>query len=156
MKVTKIIEWDMGHRVPNHKSKCSSMHGHRYKAEICASGDVVHKQGISDEGMVIDFSDLKQIFIKHIHDALDHSCMLWEKDKAFVDFFKRQRAQKCVVVSFVPTAENIAFWIFQELDDKIKDIYKTNLRLHSVKLWETPTSSATCLRQYFERLTDES
>ena len=39
MEVVKIIQWDMGHRVVNHRSICKGIHGHRYKAEICVSGD---------------------------------------------------------------------------------------------------------------------
>jgi 6-pyruvoyltetrahydropterin/6-carboxytetrahydropterin synthase len=156
MRVTKTIEWDMGHRIPNHRSKCSSLHGHRYKAEICVVGDIVQKRDISDEGMVVDFSDLKRVFIEQVHDVLDHSSMIWEKDRVFTDFFKQQECQKCVLVPFVPTAENIALWIFQKLNDKIKDQYETNLQLHSIRLWETPTSSAICTREYFERIVHET
>ena len=34
MKIVKVIQWDMGHRVLHHKSVCKGLHGHRYKAEI--------------------------------------------------------------------------------------------------------------------------
>lgn len=151
MKVNKIIEWDMGHRVPNHKSKCSNLHGHRYKIELCVEGDLVNKKGLSDEGMVLDFSDLKIIFKQHVHDSLDHACMIWEKDKIFTEFFSQHKDQKSVIVPFVPTAENIALWIFEKLEDQVHDKYKTYLKLYSVKLWETPTSAAICTREDFKK-----
>ena len=53
MKIVKIIQWDMGHRVVHHRSVCKGLHGHRYKAEICMSGDLVSESTASEEGMVI-------------------------------------------------------------------------------------------------------
>lgn len=147
MKVVKQIEWDMGHRVTNHKSKCRNLHGHRYKAEICLEGDLVDIEGISEEGMVIDFSDIKTIATKHIHDVLDHGFMVWSNDKVLVDFFKKNKEQKHTVVPFVPTSENIAGWIFKELDSRFNDKFNTGLKLHSIKLWETPKSYAICERE---------
>ena len=49
MKIGKIIQWDMGHRVLNHRSICKGLHGHRYKAEICMEGNLIKKEGISEE-----------------------------------------------------------------------------------------------------------
>jgi 6-pyruvoyl-tetrahydropterin synthase len=36
----------------------------------------------------------------------------------------------------------VAEYIFKELDGQFNDAFGTGLRLHSVKLWETPTSCA--------------
>lgn len=146
MKVIKEIQWDMGHRVTNHKSLCRNLHGHRYKAEICIEGDLVKKEGSSDEGMVIDFGDIEAAAMKLIHDKLDHSFMVWSKDKLLVSFFNKNKDLKHIKVDFVPTSENIAAWIFRKLDHFLGDKYKTNLSLHSIKLWETPTSAAVCRR----------
>lgn len=147
MRIIKIIEWDMGHRVTNHKSKCRNLHGHRYKAEIAVEGDRVDINGSSDEGMVLDFGDLKKIAGKYLEKVLDHGFMIWKKDKILVNFFLKNKDQKSIIVPFVPTSENIAVWIFINLDKKIKDRYKTGLKLYSIKIWETPTSSALCTRK---------
>ncbi len=147
MRISKQIEWDMGHRVTNHFSKCKNLHGHRYKAEIWMTGDLISIDGNSNEGMVIDFGLIKETAIKYIHDVLDHGFMVWEKDKLLVNFFKKNKDQKHLIVPFVPTSENIACWIFQTLDKRFKDKYKTGLKLHSIKLWETPTSIAVCTRK---------
>lgn len=142
MRITKQIEWDMGHRVTNHVSKCRNLHGHRYKAQICLEGGIVMENNVSEEGMVLDFSDLKKLSMKFVHDVLDHGFMVWDKDKILVSFFKKNSDQKSIIVPFVPTAENIAEWIFNQLDRHIEDKYKTGLKLFSVTVWETPTSSA--------------
>ena len=142
MKIVKIIEWDMGHRVLHHRSVCRGLHGHRYKIEVCVSGELVSKSGASEEGMVIDFSDIKKISNQFIQEKLDHAFMVWEKDEDLISFFKQSKGHKPVIVPFTPTAENIAAYIFNKLQDKFLDVYKTGLHLHSVKLWETPTSYA--------------
>ena len=49
---------------------------------------------------------------------------------------------KIVPVPFTPTAENVAKYIFEILNNKFEDVYGTGLELSSVKLWETPTSYA--------------
>ena len=87
MKIVKIIQWDMGHRVMNHRSVCKGLHGHRYKAEICVEGDIVNETGVSEEGMVVDFADIKRIANSFIHDKLDHAFMVWDKDVELLDFF---------------------------------------------------------------------
>ena len=140
MKIVKIIQWDMGHRVLNHRSICKGLHGHRYKAEICVEGALVEQEGISEEGMVIDFADIKKIAQEFIQGELDHAFMVWEKDKELLDFFENSAGHKPVIVPFTPTAENVAVFIFNKLKNKFADIFKTGLHLHSVKLWETPSS----------------
>ena len=142
MKIVKIIQWDMGHRVMNHRSVCRGLHGHRYKAEICVEGDIVNETGASEEGMVVDFADIKRIANSFIHDKLDHAFMVWEKDIELLNFFENSEGHKPVIVPFTSTAENVAAYIFNELDGQFNDAFGTGLRLHSVKLWETPTSCA--------------
>ena len=142
MKIGKVIQWDMGHRVLNHRSVCKGLHGHRYKAEICVEGDLVEKKDASEEGMVIDFADIKKTAQKFIQEELDHAFMVWEKDIELLEFFKKSKGHKPVIVPFTPTAENVAAYIFNELKDKFTDVFKTGLHLQSIKLWETPSSYA--------------
>lgn len=141
----------MGHRIVNHHSQCRHLHGHRYKAEICLKGKLIKVKGSSNQGMVIDFGDVKRIAMKYVHDILDHGFMVWEKDKILVSFFKKNPDQKHIVVPFTPTSENIASWIFTQLDKRFRDKFKTNLKLHSIKLWETPTSAALCRRKDIQK-----
>ena len=142
MKIGKVIQWDMGHRVLNHRSVCKGLHGHRYKAEICVEGELISEPGISEEGMVIDFADIKKISQKFIQEELDHAFMVWDKDSELLEYFRKSDGHKPVIVPFSPTAENVAAYIFHKLKDKFTDIFKTGLHLHSVKLWETPSSYA--------------
>ena len=142
MKIGKVIQWDMGHRVLNHRSVCKGLHGHRYKAEICVEGKLIEEKGASEEGMVIDFADIKKVAQKFIQEELDHAFMVWDRDHELLEFFKSSQGHKPVIVPFIPTAENVAAYIFNKLKDKFTDVFKTGLKLQSVKLWETPSSYA--------------
>ena len=142
MKIGKVIQWDMGHRVLNHRSVCKGLHGHRYKAEICVEGKLIEEKGASEEGMVIDFADIKKVAQKFIQEELDHAFMVWDRDHELLEFFKSSQGHKPVIVPFSPTAENVAAYIFNKLKDKFTDVFKTGLKLQSVKLWETPSSYA--------------
>ena len=67
--IRRYVETDTGHRVPNHKSKCKHLHGHRYRFEAEIEGDVVEVSGVSDEGMLMDFSDISKVLMEHVHDV---------------------------------------------------------------------------------------
>ena len=142
MLITKEIEFDMGHRVPYHKSKCKNPHGHRYKIKVKLEGDIIDLEGESENGMVMDFSDIKSILMKEVDGWLDHGFMYWDKDEEMKKFFDINRNFKSVQVSFTPTAENIAQFLFEHLKPKYKNVFDNNLKLIEVKLWETPTSVA--------------
>ena len=80
-RIRRFVETDTGHRVPNHKSKCRHMHGHRYRFEAEIEGDTVQTSGVSDEGMLMDFSDVSSILMEHVHDVIDHAFVVYEGDK---------------------------------------------------------------------------
>ena len=45
MRITRRLEFDAGHRIPDHRSQCRHMHGHRYALEITLSGEVIAQAG---------------------------------------------------------------------------------------------------------------
>ena len=142
MLVTKEIEIDMGHRVPNHKSKCRNLHGHRYKIMVGVDDKVIATPGTSDEGMVIDFSDLKQIMMEEIDAKYDHSFTMFINDEFYNDFLriKDKTGQKINFVYFVPTAENLAKHWYEIIKPKLEE---RKIKIKFVRIWETPSSTAT-------------
>ena len=141
MLITKTIEIDMGHLVTNHKSKCRNIHGHRYKIEVGVNDKVIIEEGASDEGMVIDFGDLKEIMMEVLDKGFDHGFVLWTKDPLFNDWIDSPLYDglKIICVNFVPTAENLAKYWFELLLPKLNE---RKIKLQYVKIWETPTSTA--------------
>ncbi len=142
--IRRYVETDTGHRVPNHKSKCRHMHGHRYRFEAEIEGDVVAVEGVSDEGMLIDFSDVSTILTHHIHDIIDHAFVVYEKDELLLKMFEQLPPEhRIVIVPFIPTAENLAKWAFEQIEPHIKTSYGNRLKLVAMHVRETPKSWAT-------------
>jgi 6-pyruvoyltetrahydropterin/6-carboxytetrahydropterin synthase len=114
MKACREFYFDSAHFLPYYRGTCERLHGHTYKLEVVVKGD------IGKDGMVMDFSNLKEIVNSHIIERLDHMNL-----NDILD---------------VPTAENIATWIFDELDSKMGEMGDAGetggISLHSVKLWE--------------------
>ncbi len=152
MRISKSIEFEYGHRVTYHKSKCKGFHGHHGKLVVHLNGKIVTAEGVSEQGMVMDFADVKRIAMEQIHDPLDHGFIVWEKDMEAVEALERVKGNKTVKMPFVPTAENLAKWCFEKLDPYYKEIYGNRLQLDMVEFHETPTSIA-----YYSRadLTDD-
>lgn len=136
--ITRKLEFDAGHRIPDHKSQCRNLHGHRYTLEITLIGEVIEEEGSSDNGMIMDFSDVKALAKTHLVDVWDHAFLVYAKDSAVRDFLATLPGHKTVVIEKIPTVENLARTAFDTLRAVFQDRYGTGLRLHKLVLHETP------------------
>lgn len=144
MIITKQIEIDMAHRVPNHNSKCRNLHWHRYKIEVGVEDKIINISGASNEWMVIDFWDLKNIMIEEIDNKFDHGAVFYINDKYKEKLeeilnLNDQKKDKMHFVNFIPTVENLCKLWYNLLEPKLKDKW---VKIKFVKVWETPTSTA--------------
>jgi 6-pyruvoyltetrahydropterin/6-carboxytetrahydropterin synthase len=146
MLITRRLEFDAGHRIPDHKSQCRHLHGHRYALEITLSGDIIEQPGAAENGMVMDFSEVKAIARQHVVDPWDHAFLAWRDDHTLVPFLQSLPWHKTVLLDVVPTAENLARQAFLLLDAAYRDTFGNHLRLHQVRLYETPNCWADALR----------
>ena len=140
MQITRRLEFDAGHRIPNHNSQCKHLHGHRYAIEITLSGNVIETEGVSEQGMVMDFSDVKRIAKERVVDAWDHAFLVYRGDLVVLDFLRTLPDHKTVVLDIIPTAENLAKVAFEVLDGAYCNIFGNDLRLERVRLYETPNN----------------
>ena len=147
MQITRRLEFDAGHRIPNHNSQCRHLHGHRYAIEITLSGDIITQEGVSEQGMVMDFSDVKRIAKEQVVDAWDHAFLVYRGDTQVLEFLNTMPGHNTVVLDVVPTAENLASVAFKLLDHACRDTYNNHLTLQRVRLYETPNNWADCLRK---------
>ena len=136
--ITRRLEFDAGHRLPNHKSQCRNIHGHRYALEITLSAEVIHEEGAADDGMVMDFGDIKRIANEKLVDLWDHAFLVYCGDKVMVDFLAAISGHKTVILGVVPTAENLAQAAFTILREAYHDRFGHVLALTRVRLYETP------------------
>jgi len=138
MQITRRLEFDAGHRIPNHASQCRHLHGHRYAIEITLSGDIITVEGVSEQGMVMDYSEVKRIAKEELVDAWDHAFLVYRNDREVLDFLNSLADHKTVVLDVPPTAENLAMVAFRQLDNAYRDTYGNHLRLERVRIYETP------------------
>ncbi len=136
--ITRRLEFDSGHRVALHQSKCRNPHGHRYVAEIECSAETLDKMGF-----VIDFGVVKQIVGEWIDERWDHTT-LYEASDTFMKTVAGQAEAEGLKpfyeMSNSPTAENIArelYGVAQML------LSKHPITVERVTIWETPNCRAT-------------
>lgn len=147
MLITRRLEFDSGHRIPSHHSQCRHLHGHRYAIEITLSGDIITDKGVSEQGMVIDYSEVKQIARTALVDKWDHAFLAYSEDTVVVQFLQALKDHKTVILDVPPTAENLAQIAFRILDSAYKDKQHNHLILERVRLYETPNCWADAVRE---------
>ena len=92
---------------------------------------------------LIDFSDVSQILEVHIHDIIDHAFVVYENDELLTTLFEQLPPEHRIVkVPFIPTAENLAKWAFEQVAPHIKTAYGNRLKLVAMHVRETPKSWA--------------
>ena len=142
MEITTRMEFDSGHRIPNHKSSCKNLHGHRYAIEVTLKGDIIDQENESDYGMVMDFKDAKELIRKTIVEPWDHAFIVSEQDLEVINFLNTLDNHKTVIFKKVPTAENMALIAMQLLKDSFQKKYGEKISPIKVRLYETPNNWA--------------
>lgn len=142
--ITRLFEFDAGHRVYGHRGKCQHFHGHRYKLEVS-----ICSPGLDDLGMVLDFGLLKDIVDKIIS-RYDHNMIVYDKDPiAQCEEFWKLHNKKPVIITLNPTVENIIKVLASEIIEGLKEDQKNSSQLISLmylKLNETPN----CYAEWFD------
>ncbi len=130
--ITKDVYFCYGHRLMNHQGKCKNLHGHSVKASIS-----VKQESLNEQGMVCDFSDIKEIVESYINQHLDHNFLL-HKDDPIIPLLEQQK-ERFMAIEEHPTAEVLSKMIFRHLKQQ-------GLNVDQVVLWETASASA-CYRE---------
>ena len=116
----------------------------RYRWEAVIEGDVVQKSGVSEEGMLMDFSDISKILETYIHDIVDHSFIVYENDLLGIEALEVLGDEhRTLKVPFIPTAENLAKWAFEQVEPHIVSKYGQAIQLVAMNVRETPKSWAS-------------
>jgi len=119
-EVTIIKSFSAAHLLSEIGGKCEELHGHNFKVEITAGAEK-----LNSAGLLIDFRFLKKI-LNEILEDIDHKHLN-------------------VLTAFAginPSAENIARYIFEKMEQKVKT---AGVRMIRVKIWESENASVTYL-----------
>lgn len=134
MIISKSFEFDAAHRLNlPYESKCTNIHGHRYKVIVSLKSN-----SVNDVGMITDFSELKKLVTVKIINKFDHKTILNEcsiSNKGLIEAIEKYCGEDSIIkMQNNPTAENMAKLFFRTLFKDCGDI------LHKVEVYETPTS----------------
>ena len=138
IEITRRLEFDAGHRIPHHDGQCRHIHGHRYVIEVTVLGSVLEHQGYGDDGMVLDFGDIKKITQEYIVEKWDHAFLVAKEDTSLVQFLSSIPGHKTVIMDSIPTVENLAQTAFAILDPIFKTNFSGRLNLSRLRMYETP------------------
>jgi 6-pyruvoyltetrahydropterin/6-carboxytetrahydropterin synthase len=117
--LTTQLEFAAAHRLRGYDGNCARLHGHNWKVEISLTGSQ-----LNEVGMLIDFKEIKRTG-KQVLTRLDHYYL---NDIPPFD------------AELNPTAENIAFYLFQQLGEALNN---ERIRVSAVTVWENERNSAT-------------
>jgi len=133
--MTKRLEFDAGHRLMNHESKCANIHGHRYAVDVtlALTGKLDHA------GRIVDFGDVKKVFGGWLDKELDHGFIINERDVR-CRAAMAELGTKTFIFPGEPSAENLAEFLLREARTML-DVDGSR-RVTKLVIFETPTSSA--------------
>ena len=128
----------MSHVLWNYDGPCRNVHGHSYRLFVTLSGNPVNEPGHPKNGMVMDFTDLKNIVKTNIVDLFDHSVVVSRNfDSGKTEMFTKMFGNT-VLVDYQPTCENLV----ADFARRISGLLPKGVTVHNLKLYETATSFA--------------
>jgi 6-pyruvoyltetrahydropterin/6-carboxytetrahydropterin synthase len=95
--IYKEFRFEAAHRLPHHDGKCQRLHGHSWIGRVYIRGDQLISTG-PKQGMLMDFSQLKQYMQPLLDNYLDHHYL---NETTGLEN---------------PTCEAMAQWIFEQLE----------------------------------------
>lgn len=138
VRITKEFGMEMSHVLWNYDGPCKNVHGHSYKLFVTLIGNPLNEFQHPKNGMLIDFTDFKAIIKSEIINLYDHALIICNKaDSEYIKRFK-ETFTNVVSIDFQPTCENLVV----DFAKKIKPKLPQNIKLFSIKLYETSTSYA--------------
>ena len=138
IRVTKRFHFEMAHTLFEYDGLCRNIHGHSYNLEVTLLGDPRNEPGHPKDGMVLDFSELKEIVKSCIVSRFDHALMVNRLVPEEQKNLLKKTTDRLIEVGFQPTSENIAAYIAEILQQHLP----AGVTLLSIRLYETVTSFA--------------
>ena len=114
--ISTEANFSAAHQLRGYPGECREVHGHNFKVKVS-----VQTSELKDLGFGMDFRELKQM-LREVLKKFDH------RNLNELPEFKEIN----------PTAENIAKFIWDKLNSKLKT---QNSKLKEVQVWESDTNS---------------
>lgn len=139
VRITKEFTFETGHALFGYDGKCRNVHGHSYKLAVTVIGEPLNDPNAVKNGMVIDFTDLKNIVKEEIVDPYDHATV-FNKNTPHVELAQElsQRGHEVILADYQPTSEMMII----DFATKIEKRLPAHIALFSLQLRETASSYA--------------
>lgn len=138
IRITKEFKFEMAHALPCHKGACKNIHGHSYTLAVTLFGTPINDNSCADNGMIMDFGDLKTIVRGQIISVFDHALVLHTSTNENLKSELHNTLSKILWVDYDPTSENLLL----DFVERLKHQLPSTVMLHSLFLRETATSYA--------------
>lgn len=122
-EVRTEADFSAAHFLSRYEGKCENLHGHNYRVRMIVRGEV-----LGEGGMLVDFAALKKV-LAEIISPLDHTNL---ND---IPEFEQD-----------PSAERIAFYIFNKADALFPKFGVEPKLLHAIEVFESPKNMARYVR----------
>ncbi len=116
-----VTDFAAAHQLALEGRKCENLHGHNWKVEVYLRGEKLDQSGV-----LMDFGVIKKQ-VAEIMDTIDHRFL------NELPIFKDNP----------PSSENIAFYIANELQERMSD---PSIHVSRVAAWESNDACATYIR----------
>lgn len=136
IRLTREFSFEMAHFLPGYDGPCKNIHGHSFRFFVTVIGKPVENHQNPKEGMVMDFQQLKKLVKKEIVDHYDHAFLV-KKGCLGEEMNNLPAFSNIIEKDFQPTSENLII----EFANIIKERLPREIKLHSLKLYETEKSS---------------
>ena len=124
-EIDVIGSFAAAHALRGYLGRCESLHGHNYKVRLTLIGD-----RLNDIGLLCDFRDVKTL-LNNVIDDLDH------RNLNELEPFRNLN----------PSTENLACYLYREIDSAVSKATEERARVKRVTVWETDVNAVT----YFEQ-----
>jgi 6-pyruvoyltetrahydropterin/6-carboxytetrahydropterin synthase len=138
IRVTREFSFEMAHALKNYDGPCRNVHGHSYRLFVTLTGTPVTEDENPKNGMIIDFTELKDIVLKKIIDLFDHSVVVSNDYGHEKMEMMKKTFGNTVIVDYQPTCENLV----ADFAERLKNQMPKGVKVHSLRLFETAKSCA--------------
>jgi 6-pyruvoyltetrahydropterin/6-carboxytetrahydropterin synthase len=120
--LTREAKFDAAHFLPNHRSKCSNIHGHTWLLRLSVTGEVQPLDSFkAEQGMVVEMQAMKN-WLKVLLAELDHRLL-----NSIIEY---------------PTTERVLLWIAEKAKTEFESCLPETCFISKVALSEQPLTPA--------------
>lgn len=136
----KLKSFAAAHRLINgYQGKCCNLHGHNYQVFV-----TLQAEQLTEQGMVIDFSEIKNMLDPWVQQHWDHAVIVNANDQSLINFLETENQKHFILPnqqnSTVEVLAEYLFKVFASIIDQELTLSQ-KLKIIELEISETEHSS---------------